>query len=47
MSPPLQLACAGPEEDLVVSVYAVLDYHQDPGQIEDRLSQEQTKRWSR
>ena len=32
--------------DDLVSVHAVLDCRQDPEQIEDRLKQERTKRWS-
>lgn len=30
----------------LVSVHAVLDCRQDPGQIEERLNQERTRRWS-
>jgi hypothetical protein len=33
-------------EDDLVSVHAVLDCRQDPNQIEDRLLQERTRRWS-
>ncbi|MCC5839211.1 MAG: type II toxin-antitoxin system RelE/ParE family toxin [Opitutales bacterium] len=32
--------------DDLVSVHAVLDSRQDPGQIEERLRQERTRRWS-